>query len=162
MKNIIIIFILATSLSCKGETNEISNKKFLLKNIEIEGINKTKALLIKDPIITSITFTNVEIVGDNHYGFKYDFTIIIDNSNNINLLNFCNLNLANILNNRVTDSQVIQSILNKLETNEVELDENPKGLRLSASTEYFDSVEFEIHLKENNLLKIDIKYYSPL
>jgi hypothetical protein len=125
-------------------------------------VNVLKPVTIIDPIITSVTFTSGEIIGASHYGFKYDFTINIDNSNNLDILSFCKANMTTILNNRVSDVQVIQSILNKLNKGEVDIDLTPKGLRIVTSTESFDTIEAEIFLKENNLLKMNLNYYSPL
>lgn len=162
MKTILIIFVLAFSLSCKGDTKENINKKNTLKTVKPAVVSPVKSLIVNAPIITSIAFTSGEIIGGNNYGFEYTFTINIDNSNNLDILSFCKANLTTILNNRVTDVQVIQSILNELNNGKVDIDETPKGLRLVTSTEYFDTVSVEIYLKENNLLKMDLKYYSPL
>jgi hypothetical protein len=162
MKKILIIFVFAFSLSCKGDTKENTSKKITVKTVKPVIINPIKPVIINDPIITSITFTSGEIIGDNHYGFEYDFTINIDNSNNLDILSFCKANLYTILNNRVADVQVIQSIIDELNNGEINIDKDPKGLRLVTSTEYFDAVGVEIYLKENNLVKMNLKYYSPL
>lgn len=163
MKIILVTFVFVFSLSCNGNTKENSNKKNSETIIKPIIVDNTKSEITNNnPIVTSVTFVSEEIIGDNHYGFKYDFTINIDNSNNLDILNFCKLNLASILNNRVTDIKVIQSIINQLDNDKADIDENPKGLRLVTSTENFDTVEVEIYLKENNLLKMDLKYYSPL
>lgn len=162
MKIILLIFVFAISLSCNGNTKENSNKKSTVNTVKPVIVNALKSVTVNDSIITSVTFTSGEIIGGNDYGFEYDFTINIDNSNNLDILSFCKANLTTILNNRVTDVQVIQSILNKLNKGEVDIDVTPKGLRLGTSTEIFDTVEVEIYLKENNLLKMDLKYYRPL
>ncbi len=163
MKIILAIFVFAISLSCNGNTKENSNKKNTVTIIKPIIVNNTKSsIATNNPIVTSVTFVSEEIIGDNHYGFKYDFTINIDNSNNFDILNFCKLNLASILNNRVTDIKVIENIISQLNRDKADVDENPKSLRLVTSTENFDTVEVEIYLKENNLLKMDLKYYSPL
>jgi hypothetical protein len=152
MKIIFITYIFAISLCC-GE-NSKTKKEIKLNTIE------SRALI--NPTITSITFTNGEIIGANHFGYKYDFSINITSSNNLDILSFCKENFSTILNGRVTDNEVITSIMNKLNNGEVDIDENPQGLRLGASTQSFDTIEVEIFLKEDNLLKIDLKYYSPL
>ena len=162
MKTILIIFVFAFSLSCKGDTKKSTNKKITVKTVKPVIVNPIKTGTINDPMITSITFTSGEIIGGNDYGFEYDFTINIDNSNNLDILSFCKANLNTILNNRVADAQVIQSILNELNNGKVDIDKNPTGLRLGTSTERFDTVEVEIYLKENNLLKMNLSYYYPL
>lgn len=52
-------------------------------NTRIDG----KVELIK-PNITSIDFSKSEIIGENHYGFKYTFNIGINTSSNLEILNF--------------------------------------------------------------------------
>ena len=162
MKKFLVIFVFVFSLSCKGETKKSTNKKITAKAVKTVVMNPTKPITINDPIITSIIFTNEEIIGGNDYGFAYDFTINIDNSTNIDILSFCKTNLNTILNNRVTDVQVIRSIIIELNNGNVDIDENPAGLRLGASTERFDTVSVEIYLKENNILKMNLSYYYPL
>lgn len=162
MKTILIFFVFAISLSCNGSIKEKANKKNSQNTEKYVIVNALKSETVNPPTITSITFTNGEIIGDNHYGFKYDFTINIDNSKNLDILNFCKANFATILKNRVTDVKVIESILKKLDNGEIDIDETPKTLRIGSSTEDFDTVSVEIYLKKNNLLKMDLKYYSPL
>lgn len=152
MKIIFITYIFAISLSC-GKNN---------KGKEATKFNAVESKVIVNPTITSISFTTNEIVGANHYGFNYDFNINLNNSNNLNILTFCKANFSTILNGRVTDNEVITSVIQKLNSGEVDIDENPKGLRMGTSTEYFDSIEVEIYLENNNLLKMNLKFYSPL
>lgn len=168
MKNILRILVFALSLSCKGNTEDASLKKYTVKTHKIERKTEpeptitAKPVIIADPKISSIIFTSTEIKGGNEYGFEYDFTIKIDNSVNLDILRFCKANFSQILNKRVKDLQVIQSILNEVNSGNADIDKNPTGLRLGASTVRFDTIDVEIYLKENNVLKMNVKYYYPL
>jgi hypothetical protein len=153
MKIAFILLALVTSFFCVSNKAE---KKIINNN------NATEVLV--NPSITSINFTKSEIIGENHYGFGYVFNIGIDTSNNLDLLSFCRANFTTILNNRVDNLDVKNAILQSLNNNDnIRIDESPKGLRLlGATTELFDSIEVEIYLKEDKLLYMDLKYYSPL
>ena len=131
------------------------------KNIKSEPIQKQiEASLVNN--ITSISFTQGEIIGENHYGFKYDFNINVDTSSNINILDFCKNNFSYILNDRVADAAVISSILRAINDEDVMIDETPVGLRMVTSTSDFDAVSLNIFVEGNQLIKMELKYYSPL
>lgn len=151
MKITFLIFAAAISLLCSSNPSK--------QNIE----NVTKEVKTVTSI-TSIDFDKSEIIGENHYGFKYDFDIHINSSSNLDILKFCRTNFPSILNGRVTEKIIIDEVLKNLNNDDnVRIDQTPKGLRLlGAATEYFDAVEVEIFLKEPNLLKLDLKFYSPL
>ncbi|MDO6737687.1 hypothetical protein [Wenyingzhuangia sp. 2_MG-2023] len=124
--------------------------------LTIQGLNS------QNTKITSVVFVAKEIVGESHYGFKYDFNITIEDSENFDIERFCKDNIQSIIKGRVADVAVINSILKDLNNDEYYIDKNPKGLRMGSSTKDFDAVELEVFLKEEKLLKMELLYYSPL
>lgn len=124
--------------------------------LTIQGLNS------QNTKITSVVFVAKEIVGESHYGFKYDFNITIEDSENFDIERFCKDNIQSIIKGRVADVAVINSILKDLNNDEYYIDKNPKGLRMGSSTKDFDAVELEVFLKEEKLLKMKLLYYSPL
>jgi hypothetical protein len=155
MKTAFILLASIISLFYINKSNKVE-KEFLQ--------NSNAKEILKNTNITSINFTKSEIIGESHYGFRYEFDIRIDSSNNLDILNFCETNFSVIFNGRVDNIDVVNAILEGLNNNDnVRIDESPKGLRLlGTATELFDSVEVEIYLKEDKLLYLDLKYYSPL
>ncbi|WP_010182714.1 hypothetical protein [Aquimarina agarilytica] len=156
MKKILLTLLVLGSFSCKKKIEANVNTN----NIEpIKINNEEKFQSIK---IESIKSKHNEIKSELHFGDNYDFEIKIDNSKNLDILAFCKQNFHVILDDKIKDKDVLKSVYKKLETNEIDIEKDPVGLRLGTSTKLYDSVEIEIYLTTSNILQMNLKYYTPL
>ena len=117
--------------------------------------------------ITSIEHEYKDIRG-NYYGKKYVFVINVDNTDDIDILSFCRVNFSNIFNSRVNETEITAAILKELNENDserVNIDEKPYGLRLITYTDYDGypmTVSAEIYVIDGKRLTMKLKYDFPL
>ncbi|WP_010183072.1 hypothetical protein [Aquimarina agarilytica] len=149
---IVVLFLGICSCKQKIKVNEEVNFSKTSKKIEQEYSTK----------IISVDSSHKEIASELHYGENFDFEIKVDKTNNLKLLKFCRTNIKNILDNKISDINVKNAIIESFDKEKVMYDEDPKGLRIVTSTEDYDSVSLRIYIYDNNIIKMNLKYYMPL
>jgi len=157
MKILVIIALAVGFCSCKKTTNPKEEIKLIEKHEKIDQEKSTK--------VESVSFTDSKIASELHFGHKYEFNIEINTSENLDILKFCKENFHEILKDKIENKEVVINIIKELESEKkegIDIDKDPTGLRLGTATKTFDTVEVEIYLKEQNLLFLDLKYYTPL